>query len=63
MGTFASVADRDAIEAEAGWDDRQVARGMHEFLGRAAAMHGTRPALSFQLLSGPVEPRPAEPVD
>ncbi|MEY3306748.1 MAG: hypothetical protein RLZZ413_786 [Pseudomonadota bacterium] len=55
MGTFASVADRNAIEAEAGWDDRQVARGMHEFLGRAAAMHGARPALSFQLLSGPAD--------
>ena len=53
MGTFASVADRNAIEAEARWEDRQVAGSIHEFLGRAAAMHGTRPALSFQLQSGP----------
>ena len=56
MGTFASVADRNAIEAEARWEDRQVAGSIHEFLGRAAAMHGTRPALSFQLQSGPADP-------
>jgi acyl-CoA synthetase (AMP-forming)/AMP-acid ligase II len=55
MGTFASVADRNAIEAEARWEDRQVAGSIHEFLGRAAAMHGTRPALSFQLQSGPAD--------
>ena len=56
MGTFASVADRNAIEAEARWEDRQVARGMHEFLRHAAEAHGTRPALSFQLQSGPTDP-------
>jgi fatty-acyl-CoA synthase len=56
MDTFASVADRNAIEAEARWDDRQVARSVYEFLGRAAAMHGARPALSFQLQSGPSDP-------
>jgi fatty-acyl-CoA synthase len=56
MGTFASVADRNAIEAEARWEDRQVAGSIHEFLGRAAAMHGTRPALSFQLQSGHADP-------
>ena len=56
MGTFASVADRNAIEAEARWEDRQAARSIHEFLGRAAEAHGTRPALSFQLLSGPSDP-------
>jgi fatty-acyl-CoA synthase len=55
MGTFASVADRNAIEAEARWEDRQVARSMHEFLRRAAEEHGTRPALSFQLQSGPTD--------
>ena len=55
MDTFASVADRNAIEAEARWEDRQVARSVYEFLGRAGAMHGTRPALSFQLQSGPTD--------
>ncbi len=53
MGNFASVADRNAIEAEARWEDRGVARSMYEFLGRTAAAHGARPAISFQLLSGP----------
>ena len=56
MGTFASVADRNAIEAEASWEDRQIAGSIHAFLGLAAAKHGTRPALSFQLLSGPSDP-------
>lgn len=56
MGTFASVADRNAIEAEARWEDRQVAGSMYTFLSRAAEMHGTRPALSFQLQSGPADP-------
>lgn len=56
MDTFASVADRNAIEAEARWEDRQVAGSIHAFLGRAAEMHGTRPALSFQLQSGPSDP-------
>lgn len=55
MGIFASVADRNAIEAEARWEDRPVARTLHEFLGRAAASHGERPALSFQLESGPAD--------
>ena len=55
MGTFGSVADRNAIEAEARWEDRQVARSMHEFLRHAAEAHGTRPALSFQLQSGPTD--------
>ncbi len=53
MSAYATVADRDAIEAEARWEDRGVARTMHEFLGRAAATHGGRPAISYQLLSGP----------
>ena len=56
MGSFAGIADRNAIEAEAPWADRGVARTMHEFLGRAAAAHGDRPAISFQLLSGPRDP-------
>ncbi|PZR01015.1 MAG: acyl-CoA synthetase [Cereibacter sphaeroides] len=56
FGSFASVAERNAIEAEAAWEDRGVARTMHEFLGRTAKAHGNRPAISFQLLSGPADP-------
>ncbi len=53
MEPFASVADRDAIEGAMPWVARRLARSMHEFLGLAKAQHGNRPALTFQLLSGP----------
>jgi fatty-acyl-CoA synthase len=50
---FASVADRDAIEAAGPWAGRDVARTLYEFLSRAKAAHGGKPAVTFQLLSGP----------
>jgi fatty-acyl-CoA synthase len=50
---FASVADRDAIEAEGPWASRKVARTMYEFLTEAKAAHRDKPAITFQLLSGP----------
>jgi fatty-acyl-CoA synthase len=53
MACFVTVAERDAIEAEVPWGERDVARSMYEFLGRAAAAHATRAAVSFQLMSGP----------
>lgn len=53
MGAFASVADRDRIEAEGPWADRKVPRTLHEFLSEAKARHGNNPAVTFQLLSGP----------
>lgn len=53
MGEFANLADVKAIEAEMPWEARGAARTMHEFLSRAKAAHGTRPAISFQILSGP----------
>ena len=56
MGTFASLADLKAIEAEMPWSDRDVGRTMHDFLSRAKAQHGTRSAISFQLTSGPADP-------
>jgi fatty-acyl-CoA synthase len=52
MGIFGSVADRDRIEAEMPWAKRNAARSMYEFLGRAKAQYGDRPAISFQLMSG-----------
>lgn len=55
MGEFANLADVKAIEAEMPWEARGAARTMHEFLGRAKAAHGTRPAISYQILSGPKE--------
>lgn len=53
MGEFATLADVKAIEAEMPWEARGAARTMHEFLSRAKAAHGTRPAISYQILSGP----------
>ena len=54
MGEFATLADLKAIEAQAAsWGELDVARTMHDFLGRAKAAHGTRPAISYQLLSAP----------
>lgn len=53
MGTFASLADLKVIEAEAAWEDRDNPRSMYEFLTRTKTAHGSRPAISFQLLSTP----------
>ena len=53
MGSFKSQADITAIEAESTWADRDVARTMYDFLSRAKAGHGPRPAISFQLTSDP----------
>ena len=53
MTTFATAADLKAIEAEMPWADRGQARSMYEFLTRTRTAHGSRPAVSYQLLSGP----------
>ena len=53
MTTFATAADLKAIEAEMPWTDRGQARSMYDFLTRAKTAHGVRPAISYQLLSGP----------
>ncbi|AWB49223.1 acyl-CoA synthetase [Gemmobacter aquarius] len=53
MGLFANLADLKAIEGEMPWEDRDMPRSMHSFLRRARDAHGARPAISYQLLSGP----------
>ena len=53
MTTFANLADLKAIEAERPWADRGLARSMYDYLSRAKSAHGSRPAISYQLLSGP----------
>ncbi len=53
MTTFANLADLKAIEAEMPWAERGQPRSMYEYLSRAKASFGSRPAISFQLLSGP----------
>ncbi|WP_380057326.1 acyl-CoA synthetase [Falsihalocynthiibacter sp. SS001] len=56
MSKFANHADRDAIEAEARWEDRELATTMYDFVSRTAQKHGDRAAISFQLTSGPKDP-------
>ena len=53
MHQFASAADVAATTAAMPWADRRVPRTMHGFLTAAASAHGAKPALSFQLTSGP----------
>lgn len=55
MAKFTSQADVLAIEAGADWPRPEIARSIYDFLSQARAKHGARPAISFQLLSGPVD--------
>jgi fatty-acyl-CoA synthase len=54
--TFASVAERDAIEAEMPWEARGVPTTLYGQLEKTAKAHPDRPAVSYQLLSGPGDP-------
>ena len=51
--SFATKADRDAVENEMPWSKRDVARTMYEFVNSVAERHGQRPGVSFQITSGP----------
>ena len=53
--TFATVADRDAIETEMPWDDRDVPKTLYGQLRKTRDAFPNRPAVSFQLLSGPTD--------
>lgn len=53
MARFATVEDRDAIEREMRYADRDLPVTLYQFLSRTKAAHGQRNALSFQLLSDP----------
>jgi acyl-CoA synthetase (AMP-forming)/AMP-acid ligase II len=53
MEAFATAADRDALEAQMGYDARGMPVTIYEFLGRTRAAFGARNAVSFQILSGP----------
>ena len=55
MTVFATKADARAIEAEAPWEARDRARSIYEYLTQARNAHGSRPAISYQLLSGPAD--------
>ncbi len=53
MGKFASIADRDAVEREMPYGQRDLPVTLHQFLRQTAEAHGTRPAISFQMFSDP----------
>ncbi len=55
MTRFASIEDRNAIEAEKPWEERNVPATMYEFLRAVAEKHGGRPAVSYQITSGPAD--------
>ena len=47
------AADRDRIQDEIPWGQRQMPATIYGLLSQTAAAHGTRPAFSFQITSGP----------
>ena len=51
--TFASIADRDAIENEKPWEARNTPTTTYGLLSQTAGKHGPRKAVSFSLLSDP----------
>ncbi|MCJ7873156.1 acyl-CoA synthetase [Phaeobacter sp. J2-8] len=53
---FASAADCVAIETEMPWAARQEPATIHGMIDRVATRFPDRPAISYQLLSGPKDP-------
>lgn len=53
MSRFASIADRDRIEAEMPYADRDLPKTIYAFLSRTRELYPQRQALGFQLLSDP----------
>ncbi|MCT4655668.1 MAG: acyl-CoA synthetase [Cohaesibacter sp.] len=56
MAHFANREDALKIEREMSWDDRAVPQTMYQFLSNVAQNHGSRPAFSYQMFSGPNDP-------
>ncbi len=50
--TYATVGDRDAVEHECPWENRDVPVTTFGCLRRTADLHGHRPATTFQMFSG-----------
>lgn len=50
---YATAADRAAFENEAPYDARDLPHTTWDMMSRTVALHGSRPALSFQLFSSP----------
>jgi acyl-CoA synthetase (AMP-forming)/AMP-acid ligase II len=50
---FAGIIDRDAIEAQGAWEDRDVHKTLYALLADTTAKFPRRNAISYQLFSGP----------
>ena len=55
MQEFSSMADRNAIEAQMPWEDRDNPVTLYGLLARTTQEFGPRPAVSFQITSGPTD--------
>ncbi len=53
--TYAGLADRNAIEAEMPWQARDLPKTIWSLLSKTAGAYPDRPAVSYQLLSGPTD--------
>ncbi|WP_299144407.1 acyl-CoA synthetase [uncultured Tateyamaria sp.] len=51
--TFAGIADRDAIQNEMPWEERDVAKTVFGMLSDTAAKYPTHNAISYQIFSDP----------
>ncbi|MEM8848864.1 MAG: acyl-CoA synthetase [Pseudomonadota bacterium] len=56
MASFASKQDILDIEAAEPWEAAQPAQTLYQLLTQTKDAHGERPALSYQLFSGPKDP-------
>ncbi len=55
MYDFGSMVDRNEVEAEMGWAERDEPKTLYEMIERTATKYPNRPAASFQLTSGPTD--------
>jgi len=56
MGKFRNYEDRNRVEGEADYEARDLPVTLYDFLADTAKRYPQRPAISFQLLSGPRDP-------
>ncbi len=56
MARFESIDDRNAVETEMPYEDRKIPATIYSFLTDVRDRHGARPAVSFQMFSGPQDP-------
>ncbi len=53
MQSFSSMADRNTIEAQMPWEDRDTPKTLYGVLAKTTKSFGPRNAVSFQITSGP----------